>query len=75
MVPLAVPGGKPVVVVPGETPRSPVMTVLPVLVTVEAPSTPKVAASPKEKLCAWIESEIARLEIRMLKCFMIAGCG
>ena len=43
-VPLSVPGGNPVTAVPGLTPRSPLMTVGPVLVTVEPASTAKLAA-------------------------------
>jgi len=39
-------------VLPGLTPRSPVMTVAPVLVTVDPPSTPKFAAVPKFTLAA-----------------------
>src|ERR1700674_1189998 len=42
-----VPGGNPVIDVPAQTPTSPVTTVAPVLVTVELPRTPKVAAVPK----------------------------
>ncbi len=41
------PGGNPVIAVPGETPRSPLITVNPVLVTVVAPRTPNVAADPR----------------------------
>ena len=47
-----VPGGKPVIDVPAQTPTSPVTTVAPVLVTVEAPRTPKVAAVPNDMFCA-----------------------
>lgn len=46
-LPVYTPGGKPVIEDPGKTPMSPVMTVLPVLVTVEAPRTPNVAAVPR----------------------------
>src|SRR3954465_12057355 len=42
------PGGKPVTAVPGLTPRSPVMTLGPVLVTVEPPSTAKLCAVPRD---------------------------
>ena len=38
--------------VPAQTPTSPVTTVRPVLVTVEEPRTPKVAAVPKFMFCA-----------------------
>src|SRR5579871_4513986 len=45
MVPyFTTPGPKPVILVPGETPRFPLMTVRPVLVTVEPPRTPNEAA-------------------------------
>src|SRR6185503_11892441 len=48
-----VPGGKPVTDVPGSTPRSPVMIVGPVLVTVAAPSTAKASAAPSAgAICA-----------------------
>src|SRR5580658_461765 len=42
------PGEKPVTALPGLTPRSPVMTLEPVLVTVEAPSTAKLCAQPSD---------------------------
>jgi hypothetical protein len=42
--PFTVPGGNPVVAVPGLTPRSPLMLVGPVLVTVEPARIAKVAA-------------------------------
>src|SRR5579859_8161144 len=38
---------RPLIAVPGETPRSPVMVVGPVFVTAEAPSTAKLAALPR----------------------------
>src|SRR5580700_4020277 len=41
------PGGKPVIARPGATPRSPMMVVGPVLVTVEPPRTRKLAATPR----------------------------
>ena len=41
------PGGKPVIAVPGLTPTFPLTTLAPVLVTVEAPSTPKLSATPR----------------------------
>ena len=44
---VAVPGGNPVIAAPGLTPRSPLITVEPVLVTVEAPRTPKSPAVNK----------------------------
>lgn len=46
MVPLTTPGGKPVTAEPGLTPRSPVTTVAPVLVTVVPARTAKLAAVP-----------------------------
>ena len=45
-VPLTMPGGNPVTAEPGETPRSPLMTEAPVLVTVLPASTPKLLAVP-----------------------------
>lgn len=52
-VPVAcTPGGKPVIDVPGETPRSPEITVGPVLVTVEEARTAKLSATPRSMLCA-----------------------
>jgi len=45
-VPLSTPGPNPVTAVPGLTPRSPLMTVLPVLVTVLPARTAKVVAVP-----------------------------
>src|ERR1035437_4389115 len=53
VVPFTIPGPgvgenvKPVIVVPGETPRSPLRTVLPMLVTVEPPKTAKLSAAPR----------------------------
>jgi hypothetical protein len=47
MVPMTVPGGKPVIALPGHTPRSPVTTVKPVFVTVEPPRTAKLVAVPR----------------------------
>ncbi len=41
------PGGKPVTEVPGLKPRSPLMTLLPVFVTVVAPRTAKLLAVPR----------------------------
>jgi len=61
MFPLSMPGGNPVIAVPGETPRSPLMIVIPVLVTVVAPRTPKVAADPRLS-CALIRPGKARLQ-------------
>src|SRR5664279_3733552 len=47
-VPISCPGGKPVTAVPGLSPRSPLMVLGPVLVTVDPPSTAKLAAVPNE---------------------------
>src|SRR3990172_9214042 len=44
--PVTLPGGKPVIALPGLTPRSPKMVVGPVLVTVWPPRTAKLAAEP-----------------------------
>jgi hypothetical protein len=46
MVPPTVPGGKPVIAVPGLTPRSPPSVVAPVFVTVCPPRTEKLLAVP-----------------------------
>src|ERR1700733_13677839 len=46
MVPLTCPGGNPVIAVPGLSPRSPLSTVGPVFVTVDAPRTANWAAVP-----------------------------
>src|ERR1700749_3770105 len=46
MVPATSPGGKPVMEMPGATPRSPPRTLGPVLVTVDAPRTAKGVAVP-----------------------------
>jgi hypothetical protein len=48
VVPVTVPGGKPVIAAPGLTPRFPVITLGPVLVTVEPPRTAKLWAVPSE---------------------------
>src|SRR4029077_16504160 len=45
--PTMAPGGNPVIAVPGLTPRSPVMTVAPVFVTVDAPRTANDSAEPR----------------------------
>jgi hypothetical protein len=47
MVPVTMPGGNPVTALPGLRPRSPLMTVGPVLVTVVAARTPKLPAVPR----------------------------
>ena len=47
MVPLTMPGGKPGTAVPGMTPRSPLIVVGPVLVTVWPARTPKLSAVPR----------------------------
>lgn len=46
VVPVTLPGGKPVIAVPGLIPIFPTMVVLPVLVIVEAPKTAKLVAAP-----------------------------
>jgi hypothetical protein len=46
-VPFTMPGGNPVTEVPGQRPRSPLMTVRPVLVTVLPARTPKLPAVPR----------------------------
>jgi hypothetical protein len=51
--PLTIPGAKPVTAVPALTPRSPVMEVGPIFVTVDPASTAKVEAAPSETE-AWL---------------------
>src|SRR5437764_12365025 len=46
-VPTRMPGGKPVTEMPGLRPRSPVITLAPALVTVEAARTANVPATPR----------------------------
>jgi len=46
--PVTIPGGKPVTALPGETPRSPLILLTPVLVTVEPARTAKLAAVPSD---------------------------
>src|SRR3984893_1994894 len=48
------PGGNPVIAVPGLTPTSPLITVEPVLVTVEPARTPKLPAVSRGGACAWL---------------------
>src|SRR3954463_8071934 len=55
------PGGKPVTAVPGLTPRSPVMTLDPVLVTVDPPSTAKLCAVPRDGAVCAAPSDAVRL--------------
>lgn len=50
------PGGKPVTAVPGATPKSPVTTVGPVFVTVEAPRTAKLCAVPSVGAVPWADA-------------------
>src|SRR6266567_1028974 len=47
VVPFTIPGGNPVTAVPGLKPRSPLTVLPPVLVTVEAARTAKLAAVPR----------------------------
>ena len=56
-VPVIVPGGKPTIAVPGETPMSPVTTVGPVFVIVVAATAAKPAALPSGGVtaAAWAE--------------------
>src|SRR6185503_14417970 len=49
IAPFTIPGGNPVTAVPGLNPRSPLTMVPPVLVTVEAPRTAKLAAAPRTR--------------------------
>src|ERR1700730_13318412 len=54
------PGPKPVTAVPGLTPKSPLTTVAPVLVTVEAPRTAKLSAAPSGTTTAVADRDVAR---------------
>ena len=45
--PFTIPGGNPVTAIPGLSPRSPVITVRPVLVTVAPDRAAKLAAEPR----------------------------
>ena len=56
IVPFTIPGGKPATAVPGLTPRSPLTTVGPVLVTVEPPRTAKLPAAPSGGATAMADS-------------------
>jgi hypothetical protein len=47
-VPLTAPGGKPVIAEPGDTPRSPLIVVKPVFVTVEPANTEYGSSAPSE---------------------------
>src|SRR5579872_5385978 len=58
VAPLTVPGGKPVTELPGLRPRFPVMTVLPVLVTVVEPNTAKLLDAPRLAELSGIVSDI-----------------
>jgi hypothetical protein len=59
--PVAVPGGNPVIALPGVTPTKPPadpeITEEPVFVTVLAPKTPKLCAEPRSTLVAALETE------------------
>src|ERR1700719_4064129 len=58
MAPLSTtPGGNPVTELPGLSPRSPVMIVAPVLVTVDAPKMAKVSAAPSGTVWATADRE------------------
>src|SRR5215210_1717193 len=60
MVPVTVPGGNPVTAAPGLTPKSPVMTLAPVLVTVDPPRTANGCAVPRFD-CAQIAAPQRRI--------------
>ena len=70
-VPITIPGGKPVIAVPGLTPRFPTIKVAPVLVNVEEPKTAKLLAVPmfglvvaaKALLCTMLKAEIISIDI------------
>src|ERR1700676_4084054 len=58
------PGGKPVIAEPGLTPTFPLITVEPVLVTVEPARTPKLPAVNRDGACAWLGEVRAVAPIR-----------
>src|SRR5579872_3019386 len=62
MVPITVPGGNPVIAVPGLIPMSPVTWVAPVLVTVEPARTAKSPAAPRATVAG-----LAAVRLRALK--------
>jgi hypothetical protein len=68
---MTLPGGNPVIAVPGLTPRSPVRTVAPVFVTVDPPRTANDAAVPKLTLCAVIRKGNARLQATLNRSLMV----
>ena len=51
------------IALPGLTPTSPLITVEPVLVTVEPARTPKLPAVPRDGACAWL-GEVRAAPIR-----------
>ena len=53
-------GGYPVIEVPDESPRSPLMTVKPVLVTVVTPRAPNAAVFSKQIACALMRGRNGR---------------
>ena len=60
-VPTTSPGGNPVTALPGLTPRSPVIEVAPVLVTVEPARTTKSAAAPRTT-GNWPQASVVKLQ-------------
>jgi hypothetical protein len=63
--------GKPVTAEPGLTPTSPVMAEAPVQVTVEEPSTAKLAAEPSDGACARHRLPILNTQITKKSFFII----
>src|SRR4029079_16737237 len=77
------PGGNPVTELPGETPRLPVMTVAPVLVTVDPPGTAKLCAVPR-LICAYVRGAgkaaiptmaRTRMHVRCMGSLLFVNCG
>src|SRR3984893_17897092 len=54
ITPFTMPGGNPLIAAPGLTPTFPLITVEPVLVTVEPAKSAKLAAVPRDGACAWL---------------------
>jgi hypothetical protein len=68
---ITVPGGNPVMEVPGSTPKFPLMMEAPVLVTAEPPKMVKVPAVPKsENVTAFMDQDI----VRRMERIMVATC-
>jgi hypothetical protein len=63
LVPVAIPGGKPVTEVPGLTPTSPSTVVGPVFVTALPASTPKLPAVPRSGIVAPASTDMGTVSV------------